>query len=163
MGMILVLIAIMSLSMAIVVVVNTLMVMNPQNKVSSLLEDAGWGGISMSGFLTVVGIVIAVAIVLTSTSSVNSKVAFYDTNASVYREAVALAKEGVERSQESTFVEGANFEQVKAFIDTVNDMRGDVQSFNRGIVSHRYWQDSFMFGMFWRNLPDRIKPIEQLE
>lgn len=134
---------------------------DPSNKVAPWTVDVGVPSLVMLVVTIVPLLAISLSIALTSAGSVNDKIAFYDNNAEIYTEAVKAVKEGVQRSDNGIlFIEGANLKQISHYSETVNRLRAEVVEYNRGVQRHRFWQDSFWFGSIWKDLPDRLQPLE---
>ena len=104
-------------------------------------------------------IVLGLFMHLGTTGSVNNLVSKYEDNIEVCREAIQAVREGVERSVAPTLIEGANLKQIEAFSEVVTECRDDVTFFNSRLRSHRYWQDSALFGWYWKNIPDHLEPL----
>ena len=105
---------------------------------------------------------------LTTTSSARHMEAFFESNAEIYEEAVERLRLGVPAhyADASTnaqggylFFESANLNQVQYYSALVRQNRDAVLAYNFKLKSHRFWQDSFLWGLMWSNVSDDIRPI----
>lgn len=99
-------------------------------------------------------------IVFGSIMDVNRYVAFYDANAEVYEQAVDAIREGVLVGEDGYILDTAHFEQIQAYKQVVVDLRDEVVAYNKGIVSHTYWQNSGFIGLLVRNMPNHLVLID---
>jgi len=96
---------------------------------------------------------------ISSVNRVNNFEAFYNNNAAIYEEAVEALEKGVPQDTSDSLIEGPNFKQIEAYKQTVIDKRDAIIDHNKSLKSHRYWEDSFWFGIFWKDVPESIDYI----
>jgi len=101
---------------------------------------------------------------LNTTSAVNRMSTFYNVNTDYFIDARERLYQGVPKSLPTegpsyVFFDSANYHQILPYAKNVVDTRDHFVTYNNHLTSHRYWQDSFFIGIFWRNLPDHLKYV----
>jgi len=114
---------------------------------------------SMITSICVLGIAFGVAVLITTFSTsggVTHSAQFYD-----------VVTDGVDTSGEIVTVPLDNLTTRHGYVFVDNDadlvqdgiMINMVEDYRRKVYRYRQWEDSFFIGIFWNNMPDRIKPI----
>lgn len=120
-------------------------------------------GVVFAGFTTasiVLTGIIALILVPTSISQANNLKAFYYANAAEYQLAAERLYEGVpEDMTTEQWFDSANLQQIQQYGQGVLDLRDAVAQYNILVVTHRYWQNSFMAGLFYKDLPEDVVTI----
>ena len=123
------------------------------------------GALIITVILTIiVAGVLWVGIGLNTTSAVNRMSTFYNVNTDYFIDARERLYQGVPKSLPNegpayVFFDSANYHQILPYAKNVVDTRDHLVTYNNHLTSHRYLQDSFFIGMFWKNLPDHMKYI----
>lgn len=130
-------------------------------RVSNIATSIAWTlGISVM----VIGILWA-GFGFTTVGSVNKMSTFYNVNTDYFIDARERLYQGVPKSLPDgdslsyVFFDSANYHQILPYARNVVDTRDHFVKYNNDLTSHRYWQDSFFMGIFWKNLPDHMKYI----
>lgn len=101
----------------------------------------------------------ATAITFSTMSTVNESEKFYDiVTADGYKEAGDVVV--VPDNQISINYGGNRLTQIQPGKNLVHNLSyGYVEEFRRNVYKYHKMQDGFFLGLFWRNMPDHIKPI----
>lgn len=136
---------------------------NASGWVKDIIGSAVWTVMLAIPILLVVGM----SIFFTTVSSANRMNTFYSVNSDYFIDARERLYEGVPKSlpevgengRSFVFFDSANYHQILPYASNVKETRDTFVKFNLDLTSHRYWQDSFLFGWYWANVSDDLKHV----
>lgn len=85
---------------------------------------------------------------------------FINYNLPELNSTVSSLEQGLNATHGDGYIlDASNFQQIEAYKEAVKDRRDAIMEYNESIVNHRYWQDNFLIGLFYQNLPDDITEV----
>ena len=105
-------------------------------------------------------LVLALAMGITTMQKTAGLEAYFHDNAPVYHEASEAMLGGVQVSETGRYIiDAANLAQIDSYRRTVTVERDAALDFNRRLRTHRAWEDSFLFGLFWVDVEPGLQPL----
>jgi len=95
---------------------------------------------------------------VSSIGTVNRMEAMYSENLHNYDRTIEMLERGIEATKDKP-LDLANLSQIESYQKAITDKRNAINKFNEIYRNHTYWQDSFINGLFIKNLPDYMEPI----